>query len=69
MTPGTEENVALLADIEVMARKLKQVQETDVPVLFRPLHEAEGGWFWWGAEGPEPCVELYRLLYEWRFKW
>jgi len=33
-------------------------------VLFRPLHEAEGAWFWWGAEGPEPCKKLYRLLYD-----
>ena len=32
--------------------------------LFRPLHEAEGAWFWWGAEGPEPCKKLYRLLYD-----
>jgi mannan endo-1,4-beta-mannosidase len=47
-----------------MAGKLKQVQDAGVPILFRPLHEAEGGWFWWGAEGPEPCVELYRLLYD-----
>lgn len=64
LTPGTEENIALLNDIEFMAGKLKQVQDAGVPILFRPLHEAEGGWFWWGAEGPEPCVKLYRLLYD-----
>jgi mannan endo-1,4-beta-mannosidase len=61
---GTAENKALLNDIDFMAEKLKQVQDAGVPVLFRPLHEAEGAWFWWGAEGPEPCVELYRLLYD-----
>jgi len=64
LTPGTEENKALLNDIDVMAGKLKQVEDAGVPILFRPLHEAEGGWFWWGAEGPENCVKLYRLLYE-----
>ncbi|TYQ18198.1 UNVERIFIED_CONTAM: mannan endo-1,4-beta-mannosidase [Acetivibrio alkalicellulosi] len=64
LTPGTPENIAMLADIEFMAGKLKQVQDAGVPVLWRPLHEAEGGWFWWGAEGSEPCVELYRLLYD-----
>jgi len=57
LTPGTEENIALLNDIDTMARKLKQVQDAGVPVLFRPLHEAEGGWFWWGAEGPEPLCQ------------
>lgn len=64
LTPGTAENKALLNDIDFMAGKLKQVQDAGVPILFRPLHEAEGGWFWWGAEGPENCVKLYRLLYD-----
>ncbi|EPR13565.1 glycosyl hydrolase [Ruminiclostridium papyrosolvens] len=64
LTSGTAENTALLNDIEFMAGKFKQLQNAGVPVLFRPLHEAEGGWFWWGAEGPENCVKLYRLLYD-----
>lgn len=64
LTEGTEENKALLSDIDFMAGKLKQVKDAGVPVMFRPLHEAEGGWFWWGAEGPEPCKKLYRLLYD-----
>lgn len=64
LTSGTEENKALLNDIEHMAGKFQQLEDAGVPVLFRPVHEAEGGWFWWGAEGPEPCVKLYRLLYD-----
>ncbi len=64
LTAGTAENTALLDDIKVMASKFKQLQDAGVPVLFRPLHEAEGGWFWWGAQGPENCVQLYRLLYD-----
>ncbi len=64
LTAGTAENTALLDDIKVMAGKFKQLQDAGVPVLFRPLHEAEGGWFWWGAQGPENCVQLYRLLYD-----
>ncbi|MEG6614590.1 glycosyl hydrolase [Pseudoclostridium thermosuccinogenes] len=54
----------LIRDIDVIAEKLKQLQEADVPVLWRPLHEASGGWFWWGASGPEPYIKLYRLLFE-----
>lgn len=64
LTPGTAENTALLDDIKVMAGKFQQLQAAGVPVLFRPLHEAEGAWFWWGAEGPQNCVKLYRLLYD-----
>ena len=64
LTEGTWENEKLLADIDLIATELTKLKEADVPVLWRPLHEAEGGWFWWGAEGAEPCKELYRLLYK-----
>lgn len=64
LTEGTWEHEVILKDIEVLAAELKKIQDAGVPVLFRPLHEAEGAWFWWGAEGPEYCVELYRLLYD-----
>ncbi|MBR3760454.1 MAG: glycoside hydrolase [Ruminococcus sp.] len=61
---GTWENKQLLADIDAIAAELTKLKEADVPVLWRPLHEAEGAWFWWGAEGPEPCKQLYKLLYD-----
>ncbi|MBP5430687.1 glycosyl hydrolase [Ruminococcus sp.] len=61
---GTWENKVIMADIELIAGELQKLKEADVPVLWRPLHEAEGAWFWWGAEGAEPCKKLYRLLYE-----
>lgn len=61
---GTWENEVLMADIDLIAGELKKLKDADAPVLWRPLHEAEGAWFWWGAEGPEPCKELYRLLYD-----
>lgn len=61
---GTWENEVILKDIELIAGEFKKLKDADVPVLFRPLHEAEGAWFWWGAEGAEPCKKLYRLLYD-----
>ena len=64
LTEGTWENDVLLADIKLIAEKFQMLEDAGVPCLFRPLHEAEGAWFWWGAEGAEYCVELYRLLYE-----
>jgi len=53
-----------MQDIELIAGELQKLEDADVPILWRPLHEAEGGWFWWGAEGPEPCKKLYHLLYD-----
>lgn len=76
-TEGTDFNIAtaladttnanytlLLRDIDAIAEQLKKLENASVPVLFRPLHEAEGGWFWWGAQGPEPCLKLWDLLQE-----
>lgn len=55
---------ALINDIDVIAFQLKRLQEADVPILWRPLHEASGGWFWWGDEGPIPFKKLWRLMYD-----
>lgn len=55
---------ALLDGIDAIAQQLLILQEADVPVLWRPLHEASGGWFWWGAAGPEAYKELYKLMYD-----
>lgn len=54
----------ILRDIDAIAVQLKRFEDAGVPILFRPLHEAEGGWFWWGAEGPEPAKALWDLLYD-----
>ncbi|MFB3169545.1 glycosyl hydrolase [Neobacillus sp. 179-C4.2 HS] len=62
--PESEDYKLLIRDIDVIADELKKLQEAGVPVLWRPLHEAEGGWFWWGAKGPEPTKELWRLMYD-----
>jgi mannan endo-1,4-beta-mannosidase len=54
----------LLRDMDAIAVQLKKLQAADMPVLWRPLHEASGGWFWWGAKGPEPFKKLWRLMHE-----
>jgi mannan endo-1,4-beta-mannosidase len=62
--PDSEDYRLLIRDMDVIAGHLKQLQAAGVPVLWRPLHEAEGGWFWWGAKGAEPCKKLWRLMYD-----
>ncbi len=62
--PGGARYDLLLRDIDTIAIELQKFEDADVPVLWRPLHEAYGGWFWWGAKGPGPYVELWRLMYD-----
>lgn len=61
---SSEEYGLLMRDIDAIAVNLKKLQNEGIPVLWRPLHEASGGWFWWGARGPEPCIKLWQVMYD-----
>ncbi len=45
---------------------LKGKDGKPVPVVFRPFHENNGNWFWWGDDlcTPEQYKELYSLTYD-----
>jgi mannan endo-1,4-beta-mannosidase len=60
---NSAEYKALVADIDIISGYIKQLQDSTIPFLFRPLHEASGKWFWWGAKGAEPCKALWKLMY------
>lgn len=51
-------------DIKEIAKQLKRLEKAGVPVIWRPLHEASGGWFWWGAQGPDAYKKLWKYLYK-----
>jgi len=61
--PNSADYKLLLSDIDAIAVPLQKLSDAHVPVLWRPLHEAEGGWFWWGAKGPDAFKSLWRLMY------
>lgn len=46
LTEGTELNTIWKAELLIDARFLKALGDKGVPVLWRPLHEQNGGWFW-----------------------
>jgi len=61
---SSAEYKAIIVDIDIIADYLKQFKDAGIPVIWRPLHEAAGGWFWWGAKGAEPCKALWRLMFD-----
>jgi mannan endo-1,4-beta-mannosidase len=63
-SPESANYQALIRDIDIVAGYLKQLADKDIPVLWRPLHEAAGGWFWWGAKGPAANKELWIIMYD-----
>lgn len=47
---GTWENKVFTEDLKNAAAYLKLLRDADISVLWRPFHEAAGGWFWWGKD-------------------
>ena len=60
---GTEERAAFYHDLDVMAELLQGFADKHIPILWRPFHEAEGDWFWWGVKGMDVARKLYRLMF------
>jgi mannan endo-1,4-beta-mannosidase len=65
LTPGTRLHKHWEAQVDTVAYYLKQLQEAGVPVLWRPYHEMNGDWFWWGGRvGEYSTSDLYRQLFD-----
>ncbi len=65
LTPGTPLYNHWCAQVDVIAGYLKQLQDAHVPVLWRPYHEMNGDWFWWGGRtGQYSTIALYKQLFD-----
>jgi mannan endo-1,4-beta-mannosidase len=50
--------------MDTAAVYLKQLQDAHIPVLWRPMHENNGNFFWWGGRtGQYGTAQLYREVY------
>jgi mannan endo-1,4-beta-mannosidase len=64
ITPDTPLHRRWEKYMDTAAGYLKQLQEAHIPVLWRPMHENNGGFFWWGGRpGPAGTAQLYREVY------
>lgn len=65
VSEGTELNTLWKQQMDVMAGYLKQLQDANVPVLWRPYHEMNGIWFWWcNKPGENGFKKLWIMSYE-----
>ncbi len=64
LKPGTPQNIALHRDLKQIGYLLAVLRDRRVPVLWRPLHEFSGDWFWWGKHGPDAFKALWALMYD-----
>ncbi len=65
LTSGTDLNKKWMAQVDTIAHYLKELQKAHIAVLWRPYHEMNGNWFWWGNRvGKYSTQALYRQLFE-----
>ncbi len=57
---NTAEYKAMWDELKIKADHLETLRDANVPVLWRPFHELNGDWFWWGKQGPE----LFKMLWK-----
>ena len=75
--PTSEGYQKMISDIDQVAEWMKPLAQQHIPILWRPLHEAQGNWseqypnvswhrawFWWGADGPAAFVQLWKVMYD-----
>lgn len=70
LVEGTVERAFYLESLKVLAAEIQKLQDENIPLIFRPLHEAEGGggeegsWFWWGKDGSAVYKDIWKLTYK-----
>ncbi len=65
LLPDTPEHKAFMTDLDKHADYLEQLAKAKVPVLWRPFHEIDGGWFWWtDKDKPENTAAMWRIMFD-----
>ncbi|MBI1398041.1 MAG: hypothetical protein GC151_18865 [Betaproteobacteria bacterium] len=69
-SPGTQANQRWMQVLDNVYGVLNRLKQAGVIVLWRPLHEANGGWFWWGGNDngrwvtPAQYKRLWTQMYD-----
>ncbi|WP_075589889.1 glycoside hydrolase family 26 protein [Labilibacter marinus] len=64
--PGGSHHQAFKNQLDKVAQFLNELKDNtgqSIPFIFRPWHEMDGGWFWWGTKActPEELKLLFRF--------
>lgn len=70
VTEGTDANARFKSELELDAIVLEAFEEAGVPIIWRPFHECNGGWFWWTPKQGDVkfdakyFVDMWKYVYE-----
>ena len=65
---GTPEYKSFWLELKNKADLLEKTRDANVPIIWRPYHELNGNWFWWGKQGPEKFKKLWITMYNYFVK-
>jgi mannan endo-1,4-beta-mannosidase len=57
-------NEVINKDLKQLGDKLQMLADAKIPVMWRPLHEPPGNWFWWHTAGSQKYVQLWKYQYD-----
>jgi mannan endo-1,4-beta-mannosidase len=61
---GSDAHAAWVRELDGVVESLAELSNAGVVVLWRPFHEMNGGWFWWGRRDPEDYVVLWKHMFD-----
>ncbi len=64
LADGTPVHERWMRQLDDLATGLQELQAAGVVVLWRPFHEMNGGWFWWGAQEPATFIKAWRQMFD-----
>jgi mannan endo-1,4-beta-mannosidase len=64
LKPETDTGRRWMQELDLLAGGLQELKDAGVVVLWRPFHEMNGGWFWWGAKEPDTFIKVWRHMFD-----
>jgi mannan endo-1,4-beta-mannosidase len=64
LDPAHETHKRWIEELDTLAAGLKELQDAGVVVQWRPFHEMNGDWFWWGGQDPEAFIKVWRHMFD-----
>ncbi len=61
---GTTENREWEKRLDLAAGVLKELQNNGVAVIWRPFHEMQGSWYWYGNRNRDDFINTWRHMFE-----
>lgn len=68
LAPDTDTHTRWMQELDLIAAGLQELKDAGVVVLWRPFHEMNGDWFWWGAKDPDTFIKVWRHMFDYLSK-